>query len=276
MDNSVSKTPFPNDNRTPTHTPKIDAVIPYIHQPDGWESLRYVLRALDENFVDLGKLWLIGDCPPWIDRTTVQLQEKRVEYSPSISVRNFNYCNSIFMAGTTSDLSNPFLFLTDDEYILRPRTGEDFKKTILIREDLGKFTQDQRLFGVRTEWQKLLWKTADKLTAFGYPIINYETHTPKLIDKKKLLSCFALFGYGDGSLIWQTAYFNMFPPGPTAHLSEKTDLKAGFYSLTEPGMIKSRADAAVFLNHNDNAVNEHLIDYITKRFPNPSRFELKS
>ena len=147
-------------------------------------------------------------------------------------------------------------------------------ETVIVRENMAQYTQTDRLTANR-EWQMMIWETVDKLMRLGVAAWNYETHTPKLVNRGNLQEVFALLGYGDGRLIWQTAYFNIFPPpdGTKGHLSEQSTLKAGFYEHTSPEVIKERGDAAVFLNHNDDGLNEALKEYIKSRFPTPSRFE---
>ena len=267
-------TPFPHGNAAPEQTEQVDAVIPFLNTDEGdWSDLRYALRALESNFIDLGNVWLIGDKPDWV--TGVNHVPRSVDYSEDDRRRNFNYCGSMWLAARNADISDNFLYLADDHFILTPRTAQNFRDTILVREDMAAYTQAERATADR-EWQRMIWETVDKLMRAGFGGWNYETHTPKLINRYQLMDMFAAFGYGDGSLIWQTAYFNMFPPpdGTQGFLSEETPLKAGFYGPATPDEVRQKADAAVYLNYNEFGFSPSVRGYLEARFPNKSRFEV--
>jgi hypothetical protein len=103
---------------------------------------------------------------------------------------------------------------------------------------------------------------------------NFECHTPVLVSKSHIIQTWAFFGYGNGKLFWKTAYFNMFPPGSTeGNLSEESGHKAGIYKSHSYQQIKEKGDAAIYLNHNDEGMNQDLQRYIHERFPSPSIYE---
>ena len=267
-------TPFPHGNAAPTQTERVDAVIPFLNTDEGdWSDLRYALRALEKNFIDLGQVWIVGDKPEWL--TNVQHIPRSVAYSDDDRLRNFNYCASMWMAARTEGITENFLYLADDHFILTPRTAQNFRETVLVREDMGSYTQAERMTADR-EWQKMIWETVDTLMKHGLSGWNYETHTPKLVNRSQLMDMFAAFGYGEGNLIWQTAYFNMFPPpdGTTGFLSEETALKAGFYGPATPEEVRAKADAAVYMNYNEFGFTPSVRGYLEARFPDKSRFEV--
>ena len=263
---------FPHSNAAPVKAESVDVVIPYIDDEEDWEPLRYSLRALEKNFIDLGKIFMIGDIPPWIKG--VYQVPWSMAHSMDQRTRNFSFCHSMWIAAKVPEISDSFLYMADDHYILTPRTAQDFRDTVLVRENMETYTQRERRTG-RREWQQMIWHTVDKLMDGGYSGWNYETHTPKMIEKTKLMDCFAMFGIGDGKLIWQTAYFNMHPPSSEfkAYLCEESGLRAGIYREMTVPEIEAAARDAVFLNHNDDGVNDALRDYLESRFPEPSRFE---
>lgn len=266
---------FPKSNEAPKKKESIDVVIPYVDDGEEWSSLRYVLRSVEQNFIDLNNVWIIGDFPSWANPDNHSfkfISNPRLD-TKSSRVRNAHYCKSMYLAALDPNITDDFLYMADDHYLASPRTAEDFRTTVLVRENMADYTQIQRRTADR-EWQDMIWKTVDRLLDHNLTGWNYETHTPKLVNKLKLLNCFAFFGFGDGNLIWQTAYFNMYPYETTSgKLSEKTPLKAGFYENFSPTEIKERCDAAIYINHNDDGLNNDLKEYIEGRFPEPSKYE---
>jgi hypothetical protein len=174
------------------------------------------------------------------------------------------------------------LYIADDHYLLIPWTSKDFfERDQLVREDLSSYPEDVRNntvpgHEVKTDWQLSVWDTYDKLKAEGLKGWNYETHTPKILNKQKLAYSFGLFGYQDGMLMWQTAYFNLYPVLGPANLSETSAKKAGFYDADKESnidTIRSRVRDAIFLNHDDGGLTGELKQVISELFPEPSSYE---
>ncbi len=269
----VPDMPFPHGNAAPAATGTVDVVIPYVHNPNGWDELRYAVRALAKNFVDLRHLWIVGDQPDWAN-DEVKVITRDVSLSKNDVIRNFNYCQSMWIASNYPEISDDFLYLADDHYILTPRTAQNFRETVLVRENMAAYTQAERLTADR-EWQLMIWDTVDACLSLSLAGWNYETHTPKLVNKHNMREMFATFGYGNGRLIWQTAYGNMFPPpdGYQGYLSEETTLKAGFYETVTYDEVKAKADDAIYMNHNDDGLCDGVKQYLRERFPDPCKFE---
>ena len=266
-------TPFPFSNKAPGKNPSIDAVYPYIDQPGSWEELRYSVRALEKNFVDLKDIWIVGDKPEWAN-DRIKIIPRSTGWSKEDRVRNSNYCGSILAAALSDEISETFLCINDDHYLLIPLRASDIVERPIIREDLTVYNQAERATADKN-WQLILWETYDKLQKFGLSGYSYENHIPVVVTKKQIASCMALFGYGEGNLSWKTAYFNMYPPSAgRAHLSEQTDLKAGFYGIKySDEEVDKKIKNAIYLSHNDDGLSEGLKKKIINLFPEPSSFE---
>ena len=253
---------------------KVGVVIPYCNRSERWDGLRDVIRSIEKNLTNLNEIHIIGDSPLWANHN-LDVILKEVEYSKNTKVRNFNYCHSMWLSAICDDISEDFVYMADDYYLLKPVSSDEIKDKVLVRSNLEACTQAQRIeMCSQSEWNTLLWKTADFLLEAGFPAWSYETGTPKVINRGQLKDCFAYFGYGNGELIWQTAYFNMFPPEiKSGFLSEETVYKAGFYQPEGKDLIEEKTKEAVYLNHDDNGVCMQLKEYIGNAFPEPSRYE---
>ena len=263
--------PYPVSNKKPKNTKTIDVVYPYAEGGQVWDELRYSIRSVAENFLDLRDVWVVGDEPYWL--TNAHMISKTREYSSDEFAKNLDYTQSLLWAALNPEISDPFLAINDDHYLLAPMTAADIEKRVLVRENMSVYTEEERNTADRV-WQKNIWEQFDRQKSFGQGGWNFECHTPVLVHKAQILQTWALFGYGDGKLVWKTAYFNMFPPTSTnASLSEVSGHKAGIYEPLAAYEIAEKGNAAIYLNHNDEGLNHNLQQYIHDRFPTPSIYE---
>jgi len=260
-------------NVTTTQKEEVDVVIPWVNDKEDWQSLRYVIRSVEKNFIDMRNLWIVGDKPDFLDPNTYNYIPNPSKDSNDLLIRNRHFCNSMYLAAICPEVSPTFLYMADNHYLATPRTAKDFRTTILVRENMAEYSQIERKTA-NTSWQLMIWDTVDRLLDHGLSGWNYETHTPKLINKDKLLDCLVFFGIGDGKLIWQTAYFNMFlTPTTRGHLSESTKLKAGFYEKCTADEIAAKCMDAIYINHNDLGLSDELKAYLEAYFSTPSKYE---
>lgn len=265
--------PYPVANEKPESSKTVDAVYPYAEAGESWDELRYSIRSVAENFLDLRDIWVVGDQPAWL--VNANIMPKTREYSEEDVIKNIDYTQSILWAAINPKISDPFLVINDDHYMLAPMTAQHIEERMMVREDMSVYSLDERNTADR-EWQLAIWNQYDRMRALGLGGWNFECHTPVLVTKAQIIQTWAFFGYGDGALIWKTAYFNMFPPKSTsASLSESSGHKAGIYEPLPYHEIKEKGDAAIYLNHNDDGMNHNLQRYIHERFPNPSIYEVE-
>ena len=269
---NIPSEPFPVSNAAPTEDPFIDVVYPYAAGGETWEEIRYSIRSIAKNFINLRNIWIVGDLPEWAEN--VHHIKKDRPYQDNDQAKNFDYTHSIFLAAMQPAISDFFLVVNDDHHILAPRTAQSIEETPIVRENMDIYTQVERDTHDR-RWQTMLWRTYDRLKTSGFGGWNYENHIPVLVSKERILHCWSYFGYGNGDLIWKTAYFNMFPPSANqAWMSETTTLKAGFYDTGHSYKdIKEKGDAAIYMSYNDDGMNDDLKRYLQERFPEPSKYE---
>lgn len=269
----IENQPFPHSNKGVARTTYVDAVYPYYPQSDDWEHLKYSVRALEQNFVDLDKIWIIGNKPGWAN-DKLNVIPKEPEYK-GIYPRNRDYLSRMITTTIHPEISDPFLYIADDHYFLGIRSAESLTNPYYIYEDLNEI-EYLRYNTELTAWQQALWWTYDRMKEEGWYGWNFETHTPKIIEKQKLLRTFSFFGYQHGLLIWQTAYGNMWWTGG-ASIIKGTDIRAGFYGNEDEPTSKEQIEfavrKAVFLSHNDKGLTNNLKDVIRDRFPEPSSYE---
>jgi hypothetical protein len=147
---------------TVPESPRYDVV--YLMAKSKWDQeLKYSLRSLERFFPQLGKVWIVGHLPEFIDPTTV------------VHLPETNFLqNGVFVESTAVRLLNEqlegltedFILAQDDNYLLRPATWEDFGP--LLVEDLDRV----QIRGTKP-WQLMLWRTYDLLKSLGRTAFNY-------------------------------------------------------------------------------------------------------
>ena len=257
---------------------QFDVVYPFYNLNTD-DELRYSIRSVVKNFSALRHIWVIGDKPEWANALLRHLPYDHVAHLPSnVYSKNRNICEKMDLAARNERVTENFIYLADDYFILKPWSGEDFLTKVIIREDMDQINDELREMGDRSneslnEWKRALWWTYDRIKAEGYSGLNYETHTPKLINKKRLIQTFTKFGIRHGMLIWHTAYFNMHWKIERVILSEESGIKASFYASHDREEIESRLRRAIFANCNDDGRNAEFMDAIRERFPEKTRYE---
>jgi len=147
LDSNIPKIEFPHSNKAPTKTKTIDAVYPYVSDENGWDELKYSIRALEQNFLELRNVWVIGSKPDWANDklNVVEVAANPGNLTENFSRRNRDYCHKMFIASVLHEVTDNFLFLSDDYYILVPWTSKNFfDRDQLVRENLDDYPPDVR------------------------------------------------------------------------------------------------------------------------------------
>lgn len=219
----------------------MDVVYP-IGKECGWghyNELRYSLRSL--KFLDHNRVFIIGQKPDWIQNII------HIPFEDCYAAnKDANMIQKILRA--CYDTSK-FIRMSDDQYFLKPyRQGHYHCGN--LKDKKGD-----------TGYDKMVFNTVDILNSKNLPTLNYDTHTPVLIDKDYphiMLQC----PYGEGiGVLANSYYFN--------HLNiEPTPVSVNRF--LEPGGCVLDKD---FLNFNDKGLTDDLKKAIHELFPDKSRYE---
>lgn len=154
-------------------TEPMDVVIPYRLDPADGAELRLALRSIQRYLQGLGRIWLVGDRPSWL-----QPDGQRIVYLnvPDIcGHKDVSIWYKLFLACVGArglpDLSERFLFWSDDQVILRPLGWEQF----------GPYHYGD--LSTRTDWPPDGWwqrmrHTVRYLLAHGKTAYHGDVHIP--------------------------------------------------------------------------------------------------
>jgi len=236
------------------------------------QELKYSLRSFEKFFSGLGEVWIFGYLPEYLDPSKIH----HIPKQPVVKSGVFTQSGiRRLVARDHPEIGEDFIIASDDHYLLRPVSIDDFGPYLL--EDLSKVkTRGQ------SGWQQKLWRTYDLLVHMGYSTYNYESHTPMHINRQQYAEMANLFiniekaaHHDNQSYCPSTAYWNI----EGAHLPRRLAeaYRCGFTTgnrTNRKSKIKTALEGKTFLYHNDRGLTRALKAVIQELYPEKSRFEL--
>lgn len=237
----------------------MDVVIP-LSRGSRWDDneLRYALRSLEMHMPDIGNVYVIGHRPWWANK---QLKCVSLVDTPGIENKERNIYAKILYACGLPEITDDFLFMNDDHYLLEKFKGEYFWEKTLQESYENRTSRDHYYYS--------LANTYGALMGTGRTTKNYDIHCPIIYNKDD-------FMLSVGSWNWKVPYGYVIKSLYANTLKVKgtqyPDLK-----ITKR-MSCNDLDALVqgrkFFSIGDEAVNVDLGIYLNYLYQKKSRFEL--
>jgi len=227
-----------------------------------FNELRYSIRSVEQNFKDLDKIYIVGHRPRWL-QNIVHIDAK----DPYRTNKDGNLINKLIMASVHPDISDKFINISDDQYMMNPVTTEDLQHPIIDNSHI-QFIPGAKL----NRWQSRLKRTVEVLKRNGFNHDCYEAHSPYLLDSKDFMSTLMQYDYGvDIGYCGNTLYFNT--------IRAKGRMKTNFdlVRINKPlelDVLKGKLGHSKFLNHTNKGLNDNLKKILQEKFPNPSGYEI--
>jgi hypothetical protein len=148
--------------------------IVYVCRPGDNEELRYSIRSVVKN-IPYDNLWLVGNKPKWYIGKFLSVPDKSSRYE--------NIRNAIESVSINSDISEDFVLMNDDFFILKPLTEIPvFHGGLLI----DKINNHISLTGTNN-YVRMLSNTHRFLLKYGIKDpLDYDIHVPMKMNKTNL------------------------------------------------------------------------------------------
>jgi hypothetical protein len=223
-------------------------------------ELRYSLRALEKNFLSLGRVFIATQyMPAWITGV-IHLDV------PDTHKRNkdANLIDKV-IAACKAGISNTFLRSSDDEMLLLPSRVGDLKKY-----HAGPLATKDEAFW-EGGWKERLRRTYNLLNANGLPTLHYDTHIPTICNRALFLEVAKRYDYrsGNGYCI-NTLYCNHEGIRNPPIGKNKVSFRSPVADVDE---ARRRLVGRRYLNCNDAGFTTTLQLALQEMFPTRSRFE---
>jgi hypothetical protein len=254
---------------------KTSIVIPYIVPQNGGEELRYALRSIEKNLDFDTKVYIIGEKPEWLtDKAT---------FIPTERVNGMDYMvfldttSKIYLVSKDKRISQNFVYMYDDTFFINKTSLEDIQelKCLENMKDIpsDKWFKTSRASG---KWKSLMRKTLAKLQDGGYSIYNFETHCPRVINKKKAKEVIEVNNMLIDPLMFSTLYYNVtkeLGEIPRSLVPWGDGIKLGVYRPFDFETLKGKVKENKFLNYDTTSYNEGMKKLLEHLFAEKSGFE---
>lgn len=170
-------------------------VVYVVRRGDMNDELRWSLRSVAAK-VPHERVWIVGYAPEWVRGCEVIRTHQK-------STKNRNSTANVKAACKTAAISDPFLLVNDDMFIME-RQPEVFPA--LHRGRVDDVVASFKGRGVDSPYLDGMVQTRDLLAGFGYSdLLSYELHVPIVVHKAAMLAALEL---GQSVPIWhkRTAY----------------------------------------------------------------------
>ena len=212
-------------------------------------EIRLSLRCLEKNADGLGRVFIVGNCPAWL-QNVVHIPAEDTYVAES------NAFQKILKACKT-DISDDFLLMNDDFFMLKPFCPDTYPH--YTRGVLEHKQEDD-------PYSRSINKTRDFLLKYTKTPLNYDIHCPMVLNKHRFLMLEGIsesVKRDDTGILCRSTYGNIFNVFDFCD-STIEDMKLRTDEWKEPnksGCISTSDDC------------DNILKRIEKMYPNKSRWE---
>lgn len=228
----------------------IDLVIPYTKNPDDGLELRFSLRSLERNLPQIRRVYVLGYKPSWITNVI------HIPFNDIPGRKSYSIYRKLLHACSIGDLSDDFIYTTDDVYLLKPLGPGGFKYWY------SGTLKDER-DRARSGYRDILNASIELL---GPNALNYDIHAPVIINKEAFGA--ANFGGWNKDVIIKSTYCSQANLMPDEYME---DLK--FRSISTPQEIRAAINGRLFFSTDSYTLQINMPQVLRELFPGKSRFE---
>lgn len=243
-------------------------------------EIRYSLRSVERYMPYVRKIWIFGDRPAFLVDDTSLIEHVPHDYIAApmgfdVPVRNFFLL--LFLSSLIPGLSEEYLRFSDDFVLLGDLSEEDARKNRYLQE-MDAIPPSRRKGG---SWGDALWYTYDKLKELGYPALNFETHAPCYLTRKRVWDAYAAFRpYVSqerfGGMLGNTAIMNhAYRHEAFVPVNIQTENSLCGFHKQQVGYeaLVNACRRKLFMNYDEWVVGPGLLQFLVEKFPDRSRYE---
>lgn len=144
-------------------------------------ELRLSLRSWLRHFWEwVGRIWIVGACPDWLRTSAMVRHVPATDAFPKN--KDANLFAKLRLAAERDDISDPFIWCSDDQVLMRDATPGDILP--YYRFDL---MEDPAYLDGGGRWRARLRHTAEALREKGLPTLHYDAHVPMPMRKADIV-----------------------------------------------------------------------------------------
>lgn len=230
----------------------MDIVIPYRNSAHNGLELRYTLRGIQIYFPDLENIFIIGDCPDFLQNIIHIPAKDSLE-------RHFkarNIMNKLLIACKDKRVSDCFAMFNDDHFLLT-RFNQAYHHCGLLEQSIASFT-------IHQTYRQTLINTMGQLNGG----LNFDTHCPIVFDKEIFIRTVPAadwskpWGYGIKSLYCAMA-------GIDGEHYQDLKIKQAWPLESLRLLINDRPSFSI----DDRGLNDAMVKLLAELYPQKSTYE---
>lgn len=239
----------------------MDILIP-LGKGSRWQDneLRYCLRSVEKHLSGYGRIFIVGELPLWLTGV-VHIPCNDV---PGHWNRDKNIYSKIIAGCDDDRLSDDFLFMNDDHFLLKDIVIGDFP---FFHQGLLEDKIDRMNSAI--PYRKVLKNTVEYLKRYGFESFDFDIHCPIIYNRvlfKNMLPVnwdWPPYGYSIKSM-----YCNI----NTISGIESVDLKVS--DKSERGTIYNSLKERSFFSIGDKCLHGDMKQVLEEIYPKNSKYEL--
>lgn len=248
----------------------IDVVYPHCAKFAQWQELKYSIRSVEKNLVDVEfRLWIVGDRPEWLSD-----EAHFIEVPCSGKTARLDVAMKRMAVDNHPDITESYIWMNDDIYMINPVTLAD----VSIPKVLHDLSATINRYDRQTTWGNDIHETYKRLKSENLPTLHYAVHTPYLLEKSKSKELFRVFDLENKPFVFENLYYNFF----FAYLIpywlslEETNNLLFCVNRQNPdwNKIAIQLKTKKFMNNSEGGMTERLKTLIQSLFPEKSTFEI--
>ena len=249
----------------------------YVQGPENGYELRHSIRSVYRHFEGSApRITIVGERPSWYSGHHIEVPRApqalpRRPRGPAAKLgANIDTANKITVCSQHPEIDETFIWMMDDQYLLRPTTVEDL---LIPRYDPWWRPR------VHRQWHRLIQATFHALKAHGKPNYQVGTHLPHVFEKSKLCECFQLYNYPRSLLLFEVLYGNHWREGFIPYGNEFDGVQYPPFLrqlLKRPrsaGEMDTETAASNVLNYQSMCFCPVMRNWLGTRFPEPTEVE---
>lgn len=211
-------------------------------------ELIYALRSVDKHLSGVRDVWIIGQLPRW---GASNIKHFPLDDIQAPAYKEWNIFQKVKTACMIDQISDDFLFMNDDHYLLHDFEAKHFPYH--YKKPLIETVQSRR--SIEGYWITL----KNTLDLLGEHVMNFDTHCPIMYNKEKFLNAFEGLAWPDFGYGIKTTY------------CEHNGIKGEYYKDLKTDNPANVTPDRLYFSSNRGSLD--LFRFLEKTFPNQSKYE---
>lgn len=234
----------------------IDILYIYKHSQNSDQELKYSLRSLGKYVPDVGRVFITGECPNFIDKNKVIFTPCNDCYAPMST-----HWNKVQTTTLEAKIGINFALMYDDIFFVKTThlTNYPHYQRGLLGEDKNG----------GEHYRQTLLNAKETLEKEGYNTFDYELHTPFVYNTTNfwaLNNTFKPLINDAQSMAVRSVYGNMF--------CKESPYRGDIKIRDKSTKVKDVIGTADCFSCSDEAFNGYVLEFLESEFPKKSKWEV--